>query len=182
MPKLGSDIAQKVKEAGESSGFAPITPGRYRARLTEVKAGPASTGNPMWTWILEIVGPVEADGSGEPGTKHRGRKQFNNTVLIENSMWKVAEAFAAFGRDTDVDTDELIGEECDVQISNRTIERGARAGQTGDNVDAMLPTKALAERLAAAGEGGAAPAAAAASSGGGGAASTPPSSNLSDWG
>lgn len=129
MPKLPSAAATKAKEAAESSGFTPVEPGTYRLRLTDVKATTAkSSGNPMWVWELESV----QEGS-------RGRKFWVNSVLTDKAMWKVGEMFAAFGAETDADTDELIGEECMADISQRPIEQGARAGQMGNNVDRCYP-------------------------------------------
>lgn len=124
MPKLPSQQAQKAKEAAESSGFTPLEPGDYKCRLTDVKATTArESQNPMWVWELEVV----QEGA-------RGRKLWVNTVLTEKAMWKVGEMFAAFGRDTDSDTDEIIGEHCIATVEQRVIQRGSRAGQTGNDV------------------------------------------------
>lgn len=125
MPRLPSEAAKEAKKAAESGGFSPVEAGPYRVRLTDVKATTAkSSGNPMWVWELESV---------EEGS--RGRKFWVNTVLTDKAMWKVGEMFAAFDAETDADTDELIGEECIAEISQRTITQGARAGQMGNNVD-----------------------------------------------
>lgn len=129
MPKLPSQAATAAKAAAESSGFTQIKAGTYEARLTNVKATTAkSSGNPMWVWELEIV--------QEP---YRGRKQWVNTVLTDAAMWKLGEMFAAFGADTDADTDELIGDHCLAEIEETTIGAGARAGQPGNNVVRCLP-------------------------------------------
>jgi hypothetical protein len=123
MPKLNPTLSSEVKEAA-SGGFL-LPPGRYRARLVEVEAKQAaSSGNPMWTWKYEVI---------EEG--HRGNTQWNNTVLTDKALWKVAESFAAFGVETDTDTDELIGCTVTLVISERIIQQGTRAGQKGNNVD-----------------------------------------------
>lgn len=134
MPKLNPTLASGVKKAAESSGFTPMDEGRYRARLTEVVAKTAaSSGNPMWVWTYEVIGPVAG------GDQYRGRKQWNNTVLTEAALWKVGESFAAFGVPEDTDTDELLGCTAVLEISQREITQGARAGQTGNNIDRVMP-------------------------------------------
>jgi hypothetical protein len=139
MPKLPSQAASAAKAAAESSGFTAIEEGTYEARLTGVVAKNAkSSGNPMWVWELEIV---EAP--------YRGRKLWVNTVLTDNAMWKVGEMFAAFGVDTDTDTDELVGDHCLVDVVQRVIEGGARAGQTGNDVQRAHPLVAAGEASAA---------------------------------
>lgn len=134
MPRLPSKAAEAAKAAAESSGFTAIEEGTYEARLTGVTAKNAkSSGNPMWVWELEIV---EAP--------YRGRKLWVNTVLTDNAMWKVGEMFAAFGVDTDTDTDELVGDHCLVDVVQRVIEGGARAGQTGNDVARAHPVSGTA--------------------------------------
>lgn len=129
MPKLPSQAATAAKEAAQGSSREALAEGTYEARLTSVIAkNAASSGNPMWVWEFEVV--------DEP---YVGRKLWVNTVLTEKAMWKVGEMFAAFRVDTDTDTDELIGETCLLQVSQRKIEQGARAGQIGNNVDVALP-------------------------------------------
>lgn len=129
MPKLNNEIAQKVDKAASDSGFTPMDPGQYRARLSKVEAkNAASSGNPMWTWEYEVV--------QEP---YVGRKQWNNTVLTDAAMWKLAETFSAFGVSTDTDTDELIGCTVLLNVTQRVIPTGNKAGQTGNNVDQVMP-------------------------------------------
>ena len=128
MPRLTPKLASGVKEAAQSSGFTALEPGAYRARLTKVDAKTASTGNPMWTWEFEVI--------EEP---YKGRKQWNNTVLTDKALWKVAESFSAFGVPEETDTDELIGCTVVLEVSQRTIPTGARAGQLGDNIDRVVP-------------------------------------------
>ena len=129
MPRLPSKAAEAVKKAGESGGFSALEEGTYRARLVEVEAkNAASSGNPMWVWKLET-----ADDKSE------GKFLWVNTVLSDKAMWKVAEMFSAFNADTDTDTDELIGEFCMVDVVQRVIEKGARAGQMGNDVQRAYP-------------------------------------------
>lgn len=129
MPKLPSAAAAEAKKAAESSGFTPLEEGPYEVRLTDVKATTSKTSNnPMWVWELESV---------EEGS--RGRKLWVNTVLTDKAMWKLGEMFAAFGVDTDADTDELIGDHCIAHVTQRTITQGARAGQIGNDVARCEP-------------------------------------------
>jgi hypothetical protein len=95
-----------------------------------VTAGESSNNNPMWTWVFECV--------EEP---YVGRKMWVHTTLTEKAMWKLAEVFAAFGVGTDTDTDILLGRLARIEVSQRVIGAGARAGQMGNNADRVLPEK-----------------------------------------
>lgn len=140
MPKLPTSAATAAKAAAESSGFTAIDEGTYEARLTGVVAKNAkSSGNPMWVWELEIVEPP-----------YRGRKLWVNTVLTDNAMWKVGEMFAAFNADTNADTDELVGDHCLVDVVQRVMEGGARAGQTGNDVNRAHPLETAGGAVASA--------------------------------
>lgn len=128
MPKLPSDAAKKAADAS-GGGFSPLEDGAYRCRLVEVEAkNAASSGNPMWVWKLETA-----------DEKSEGKFLWVNTVLTDKAMWKVSEMFAAFNADTDTDTDELIGEFCMADVVQRVIEKGARAGQMGNDVARAYP-------------------------------------------
>jgi hypothetical protein len=130
MPKLPGQAAADAKKAAQGGGREALEEGTYAGRLTSVIAKPAaSSGNPMWVWEFEVI--------DEP---YVGRKLWVNTVLTEKAMWKVGEMFNAFGVPTDTDTDELIGETCLLQVSQQVIQKGARTGQMGNNVDRALPT------------------------------------------
>jgi hypothetical protein len=132
MPRLPSEAAKKAKEAAAAGGFTPLKAGTCEARLTKCEATTAkSSGNPMWKWEFEIV--------EDP---YVGRRQWVNTVLVENAMWKLGEVFEAFGVPTDTDTEELIGEHVLLEVSEQPISGGARAGQPGNNVDRVLPLDA----------------------------------------
>lgn len=133
MPKLNPELASGVKVAAESSGFTPMDEGDYYVRLVEVEAKAASTGNPMWVWKVEVLGPKAG------GDRYRGRNQWINTVLIDKALWKVAETFSAFGVPTDTDTDELIGCTALAKITQRKITQGAREGQIGNDVNRLSP-------------------------------------------
>lgn len=126
MPKLAKDKAKKVAE-NEGSGFEALPEAIYPVRLTGVTVGEGDKG-PYWTWELEVDGDPDYDG----------RKLWCTTSLSDAADWKLKEVFEAFGYTTDSDTDEMIGEKCKASVSQRVITKGARAGQTGNNVDTMI--------------------------------------------
>lgn len=134
MPKLDSGAAEQVNQA--ESGSALIEDGVYRMRLEAVEAtgkdGKPLTGNagPYWKWTL--VFPEDAE-------RYAKRKQWVNTSLSADSAWKMKEHFDAFGVPADTDTDELIGRECLVDIGNRTITQGDKAGDVVNTVKKLMP-------------------------------------------
>lgn len=137
MAKLPKKVADQVNNA-EGGSFEALPEGRYLAKLLEVdttRVGQTS-GNPYWSWEFGELRNLDLDGKSAPG------KQWVNTSLAENAFWKLKEVFNAFGYDADTDTDELIGQECVLVVTQRTIEAGARKGEIGNNVDRCLPYEA----------------------------------------
>jgi hypothetical protein len=128
MPKLDKKTATRVGNA-EGSSFEALPEGPYLARLREVTVRDGNKG-PYWSWEFEVVG-------GE----HDGRRLWVNTSLSENADWKMKEVFEAFGYSTDSDTDEMVGELVKLIVSQRIIERGARQGEVGNNVDTVMPAE-----------------------------------------
>ena len=129
MPKLEKAVAEKVA-AQESQSFDAIPAGVYRAKLLDVTVRESKKdGSPYWVWEFEIE---DSDG-------YDGRRQWVNTSLKDTAHWKLKEVFDAFGYTTDSDTDEIIGESVKLAVVTRIIERGARAGELGNNVDKVLP-------------------------------------------
>lgn len=127
MAKLNKGMAKKTAEA--SSNFEPLEDGAYHVRLTKVDTDRTGGAGPYWSWEFDVV---------EPGD-YEGRKLWNNTSLSEQALWKLNEAFKAFGVDTDTDTDELLGQVCKAIVSTRTIPSGARKGELGNQVDKLIP-------------------------------------------
>lgn len=145
MPKLNKQAAKEVAKQ-EGGSFEAIPPGTYLATLLkcEVKEGPAG---PYWKWEYRVDKPEE----------FANRRLFNNTSLAQNALWKLNETFKAFGVATDTDTDELCGEQVRLIVSQQTIQSGNRKGETGNQVDRVLPLKKGSGGAAAASNGKPAP-------------------------
>lgn len=128
MPKLNKTLATATAEA-ESTGFEPLPEGVYDVALrdVEVKEGQKA---PYWLWTFEV--PTDA-------SEHAGRRLWLNTSLSENALWKLNETFGAFGQTPDTDTDTLLGKRVRAVVVQRTIQAGARAGETTNQIDKLLP-------------------------------------------
>lgn len=129
MPKLNKTQAKKTA-AAESSSFGPLDPGIYTGRLSSVEAKDGAKGT-YWSWEFDEI--ETRDGDKVPG------RLWVNTSLSDSASWKLKEMFDAFGYSTDSDTDEMVGERIKLQVSQRVIESGARAGELGNNVDRCMP-------------------------------------------
>ena len=128
MPKLTSSMAEKVNEA-ESGNFEAIPEGVYRAVLEgEVESVDGAKGT-YWKWTFKIV--EEGEGNG--------RKMFLNTSLNEAAHWKLKEVFEAFGVPLTTDTDDLIGDEVKLYLTQKIAEQGARKGEMTNEIKQVLP-------------------------------------------
>lgn len=134
MPKLPPNVAKKVDDT-ESGSFEALPPDKYRARLMNVEQREGNKA-PYWSWEYEVIEPEAFEG----------RKVWNNTSLSEKAFFKLKEAFEAHGATPDTDTDELCGSVVVLAVSQRVIEQGARKGETGNQVDRVLPDNGEAER------------------------------------
>lgn len=132
MPKLNETIAAKVDEGG---GSGALEEGIYIVELAEVEARPGHVA-PYWCWILDVVDDPELNSTG------RGRRLWHNTSLSDQALWKVSEAFEAFGVPANTDTDDLIGQRVKALVSRKVIEQGKRAGTIGNNVEALMSLQA----------------------------------------
>lgn len=132
MPVLPATMQTQANEAAEQGNqFAALPPGVYTARLAKVNATKAkSSDNPMWE--LEFDDVRDLEGNKKPG------RQWTNLVLIDQVMWKVGQFFAAFGVPSSVNTDELVGFRCRLQIGVRVITQGQRTGQEGNEVNGFI--------------------------------------------
>lgn len=127
MAKMSKDRQEKTAEA--SSDFDPVEDGIYHLRLLNVDDSRSGGAGPYWSWEFEVV---------EPG-EFQGRKLWNNTSLSDSAAFKMKETYDAFGAEYDVDTDDLCGQIVKGAVSTRTIEKGQRAGQIGNNIDRLMP-------------------------------------------
>lgn len=132
MPKLTKEQAKSVAE--NEGGFPLLDEGVYFATLLDcrVSDAPGASGYDYWIWEF---GDLVDEDSGEAKTGH----QFLRTSLSPAAEWKLNETFEAFGVSPTTDTDELVGKEVRLAVSQAPIEGGARDGQMGNNVDAVLP-------------------------------------------
>lgn len=94
----------------------PLPEGIYSTVVEKIEITPAKTsGNPMWKVTLKVTDEEFA-----------GRKLFTNLVLAENCLWKLKEFLAAIGVDADDavdgDTEDLIGAECQVKVTQREYQ------------------------------------------------------------
>jgi hypothetical protein len=125
MPKLNARQAKSVAKA-EGGSFEPLEPGVYHVRLRDCAAKEGAKGI-YWAWEFDVV---------EPGAHGR---LWTNTSLSEKAEFKVNEAFAAFGVETNTDTDELVGRVCRAQVNITTIQQGNRKGENTNSVVKLLP-------------------------------------------
>jgi hypothetical protein len=141
MAQLDKDKAEEAKTA--STGFAPLPDGVYHFALKDVDPSRSGKKGPYWSWEFECIeeGTVEiVDEKSKEGTREiklKGRRMWNNTSLA--SMWSFKQTFDAFGKPTDTDTDEILGEPCRLVLSTRTIAEGTRKGELANQVDRVLP-------------------------------------------
>ena len=129
-PQLPQDQAKQTEDA-ESKSFEALPEGLYLGTLMDVEVRQGGKGD-YWSWRFSDLIAVEDDKT-YPGS------QWVNTSLTPESAWKLKETFEAFNASADTDTDELLGKQCWLVISQRVIERGARMGEMGNNVDRLMP-------------------------------------------
>lgn len=147
MPKLNKKVAKAVDKAEAVHGFSLLTPGKYFAKLTEVKADTTKDGAPMWVAEFSDLRPVDG-GDKVPG------RQWWNLNLPQDDMpksydkgadkWEASQRmatgrlkafFEAFGYEVDSDTDEMLGEVAVLTIGIRTIQQGARQGDKANTIN-----------------------------------------------
>lgn len=151
MAKLAAKDRKKVKAAKAVSGsFEPLKPGKYFADLREVEPKVSGNGNAYWNIQFENIRNM--GGEKQPG------RQFYTLMLPIDEMpedyekgeekWeqyqsltegRIKAFFEAFGYTVDSDTDEMIGDTAIIQVGIETIQRGARAGEKTNRVNAVLP-------------------------------------------
>jgi len=127
MAKLNQTQQKKVDSASDS--FEPLPADAYHVRLVDVDATREGPKGPYWSWEFEVV---------EPGD-YENRKLWNNTSLSKEAAFSFKQTFAAFGVESDTDTDDLCGQVVKAVVSIRTIQEGARKGDQANQIDRLVP-------------------------------------------
>lgn len=154
MPKLNPTKAAEVKKAGEgnttSGKFVLLPEGKWKVKLLDVESTTSKKGDPMWVWSYRMVEFLEGDGvaKNKDGQviDYSEREMKYYTVIKDTTLWNLDQVFAAFEAETDVDTDDLVGDEIVVVIDQQIITQGRSKGQMGNNITDFMT---LADGLAA---------------------------------
>lgn len=147
MPKLSGENATKVAEteAGGGGSFELLPEGKYRVRLLDVESAKTAKGAPKWVWKFEVCDPAE----------HEGRWLWEHAAIQDSTLWKLRQIFDAFGVAPDTDTDDLIGDSCDVMVVQEVASQGKMKGKTVNSIDSFVPSGTPAPAPAAPASGGA---------------------------
>lgn len=129
MPQLEKAKAKQVEET-EGASFEAFPEGIYLGTLMDVESREGNAGE-YWSWKFSSIISIE-DEKSYPGSL------WVNTSLSEASAWKLKEVFEAFGVAADSNTDELLGKTAWLAVSQRTIEKGSRMGEIGNNVERVM--------------------------------------------
>jgi hypothetical protein len=122
----------QVDLTGARSGFDPIDPGWYHAKITgceqrevrnESGTGKIPAGTPMLNWEFTIQGPESVEG----------RKVWRNTALWSTTMGMVKEVLEATGQYTDedlagaleFDPEDVFDADVAVQVTKREYPAGS---------------------------------------------------------
>lgn len=109
-------------DLSEISDTMGLPPGKYRAKLKAVTHGPSSTGQPMLTWVWEVVkGPFAGD-------EVKSWTSLQKSALIGLKQHLVGLGMAPDAK-VDANTDKLVGKTADLIIAVRkgTSRDGAPA-------------------------------------------------------
>lgn len=103
----------------------PLEEGVYTLTIAKAEEKVSSTGNPMLSIEYDVLGT-------------KGRKLWDNYVLIDKTLWKLKELFDALGIPTDsiveMDVFELIG----MQVQAKVVQEQYN-GETVNRVKKILP-------------------------------------------
>jgi hypothetical protein len=138
MPKLNAVLAAQVERQEVQINYEPLPADTYTVRLMNVEPRESKNGDPAWSWTYEVV-------EGE----HTGRRLWDYTSLSEKALWRVKAIFDAFGVAPGTDTDDLLGRQVRLVVSQRIIPAGRRQGEIGNQIDRVLPGPSLSEVSAA---------------------------------
>lgn len=128
MPRINVNL----KEV--ESGFPLFPEDNFRVEIQESSKLQKSDSGTYIRWIAKCT-------EGEMEGKLIGW----NTSLLPQALWNVLNLMEAIGVEYDEDGFELedcFGKEVILRISQRTIERGRRQGELGNQVDGYFPVEA----------------------------------------
>lgn len=170
MPKLNATQVKAVEKVAPQLGnsFEPHPPGKYIGRLKSVEAKTSTNNNPMWAIAWDNIRTLEGDEiagqqffnlnfptSKEPKAdwKPQDPKRLEKwTSYQERCKAQIHGFFVAHGYTADSDTDEMLGEDCVLDVGIETQQAGARAGQARNVVNGFLPLDAVGGAPAADGD------------------------------
>lgn len=106
-------MALTYKSTGATGSSFAVPAGTYRVRVIEASEDTSKSGNDMVKLKLRVLKP---DGGEGPAL-------FDYLVLSENASWKIDQFLAACGHptaegdDVSLDVDDMIGWECEADLS-----------------------------------------------------------------
>lgn len=147
MPKLNKKMAKAVDKSEATHGFALLTPGKYFAKLSDVRADETKDKNPMWVAEFKDLRSVTDTESSIPGRQwwnlnlpldempanYKNPEKFDQAQDLSRGRLKAF--FEAFGYEVESDTDEMLGEVAVITIGIRTIQQGARTGEKVNTIN-----------------------------------------------
>lgn len=114
MPKLNANPNAEANVA-----FDVVRPGTYRMRVKEITEFDAQSGNHCWRARLEYVDTAALDKLDGSGPANNPGTLLDSSLVVEpaDKQGKVRSFVEALGAEwTDLDSDDLIGLECDVKV------------------------------------------------------------------
>lgn len=162
MPKLSATQAKtvsKIEPQYGNSTFEPHPPGLYLAKLAYVEAKTSANGNPMWSVEWDSLRTLEGEelpgkmffnlnfptsakrpaGWGEDKPNARKSPDERWAAYQERCKALIHGFFLAHGYTVDSDTDEMIGEDCILDVGVETQQQGKNAGTLRNVVNGFKP-------------------------------------------
>lgn len=164
MPKLTSTQVKAVEKVAPQLGnsFEPLPAGKYIGRLKEVEAKMSSKNNPMWAIAWDNLRTLDGEekngqqffnlnfptsktrpaGWGEDKPNSKSSPDDRWTAYQERCKAQIHGFFTAHGYTPDSDTDEMLGEDCILDVGIETQQAGAGAGRLRNVVNGFSPVDA----------------------------------------
>lgn len=125
MPKGKRTKKLTVDFSGVEAGGIKVEDGVYTVKVEKVAQDESSSGNPMLKLEYRIEGP-----------KSKGAKLYDNLSLLPQSLWKLRGFLQCLGVEvedgpTEMETDDWVGEELNVEVTNEKYEGKDRPKVTG---------------------------------------------------